>query len=84
MPEVVLLDQVVLRKYLAKVRVSGDTEFVVLLLLRQFKNEVGEQYHLTPLAAVTASRLNIKSWLEGLMQVRKEQNKNKLQLDLQE
>ncbi len=64
-----------MRKYLTKVKVSGDTEFMVVPLLGQFKNAVGEQYHLTPLAAVTTSSLNVKGWLECLEHVREEQCK---------
>ncbi len=74
-PEVFLVDLFGLRKYLTEVKVSGETEFVVIPLLGHFKNEVGEQYHLTPLAAVTTSGFNVKSWLECLVQVREEQHK---------
>jgi hypothetical protein len=36
----------------------------------RFKNELGKIYHLMPLAAKTKSGLEVKKWVERLVQVR--------------
>jgi len=45
-------------------------EYVMIPLLGRFKNEVGDQYHLTPLIAVTKSGLQVKVWVHRLIEVR--------------
>jgi hypothetical protein len=39
-----------------------EHKYVMVPLLGRFKNEIGEQYHLTPLAAETKSGLKLKLW----------------------
>jgi hypothetical protein len=44
-------------------------------LLGRFKNEIGEQYHLTPLAAMTKSGLHLQKWVQRLVDVRSQEKK---------
>jgi hypothetical protein len=44
-------------------------------LLGRFKGETGERYHLTPLASVTNSGLEIRYWVESLVEVREKQGR---------
>lgn len=41
---------------------------VVIALLGRFKNEVGEKYHLIPLAAETRSGLKVRLWVGRLLE----------------
>lgn len=50
-PEVFLVDLYGLCKYLEDGTGTVGVECVIIPLLGRFKNEIGEQYHLTPLAA---------------------------------
>jgi hypothetical protein len=43
---------------------------VIIPLLGRFKNEIGARYHLTPLAAVTASGINVHLWVSRLVALR--------------
>jgi hypothetical protein len=43
---------------------------VIIPLLGRFKNEIGSRYHLTPLAAVTASGINVLRWVSRLVALR--------------
>jgi hypothetical protein len=43
---------------------------VIIPLLGRFKNELGARYHLTPLAALTASGINVKLWVSHLVALR--------------
>jgi hypothetical protein len=61
-PEVFLVDLYGLSKYYKENPTYAGTEYVIVPLLGWFKNEVGEQYHLTPLAAITKSGLQAASW----------------------
>jgi hypothetical protein len=49
-------------KYLRSPEVEEGT--VIIPLLGRFKGESGERYHLTPLAATTLLRIQVKLWLE--------------------
>ncbi len=49
-----------LRKYLLEDLRSNGREYVNVPLLCRFKNELGDQYHLTPLVAETRSGLKVK------------------------
>jgi hypothetical protein len=68
-PEVLLTDLHGLRTYLATPRQSGELDYVVIPLLGRVKNEVGEAYHLTPLASKTESGLEIEKWVRRLVEV---------------
>ena len=43
---------------------------MVAPLLGRFKNEIGERYHLVLLALVTQSGIQMRYWLEKLVEVR--------------
>lgn len=43
---------------------------VIIPLLGRFKNEIGARYHLTLLAAVTASGINVHLWVSRLVALR--------------
>ncbi len=69
--EVFLVDLFGLKKY-AELRPSyGSKEYIIIPLLGRFKSELGIAYHLTPLAVQTNSGINIKLWVERLLEVRK-------------
>jgi hypothetical protein len=68
-PKVFLVDLHGLGKYYEELPSHNGQEYVVIPLLGHFKNEVGEQYHLTPLAAVTNSGLQVKTWVQHLIEV---------------
>lgn len=67
--DVFLVDLFSLTKYIEENLKCGENEYVILSLMRQFKNELRDQYHLTPLIAVTKSGLNVKLWVKGLLEV---------------
>jgi hypothetical protein len=69
-PEVFLVDLFGLRKYMQQQPKDVSVECVIVPLLGRFKGETGEKYHLTPLAAVTSSGLNVRLWLRRLIFVR--------------
>ena len=68
-----LLDLYGLRLYLDEGREPNSKPHVVVPLLGRFKNELGEQYHLILMAAVTGSGLSPRKWLEWLVQAREEE-----------
>lgn len=68
-PEVFLTDLHGLRKYLHEGRTT-PRDRVVIPLLGRFKGELNARYHLPPLAAVTNSGLEVKKWMERLVNVR--------------
>jgi len=72
-PEVFLVDLFGLRKYMQQHPRDVGVECVIVPLLGRFKGETGEKYHLTPLAAVTSSGLNVRLWLRRLIFVREVQ-----------
>jgi hypothetical protein len=68
-PEMFLVDLFGLLKYgKTDLRTSGGKDYVIVPLLGRFKYELGEQYHLTPLIAVTSSGLNIRLWLKRFLE----------------
>jgi hypothetical protein len=70
-PEMFLVDLFGLAKYASVDRYAEGQEFVIIPLLGGFKNELGEQYHLTPLAATTKLGLQVKTWVRRLVEVRR-------------
>jgi hypothetical protein len=69
-PELFAVDLHGLRKYLGEDLRSNGKEYIIVPLLGRFKNELGDQYHLTPLVAVTRSGLPVKQWVRRLVEVR--------------
>ena len=70
-PEVFLTELYRLIKYGSECLVAAAKEYVMIPLLGCFKNEVGDQYHLTPLVAMSKSGLQVKTWANRLIEVRK-------------
>jgi hypothetical protein len=68
--EVFTVDLHGLIKYGKDRLIAAGKEYVMIPLLGRFKNEVGDQYHLTPLIATTRSGLNIRLWVNHLIEVR--------------
>jgi len=65
--EVFLTDLFGLCKY-AKIQLEeGGIPYVIVPLLGRFKNEEGEMYHLTPLAAKTRSGIPVGVWVRTLV-----------------
>jgi hypothetical protein len=73
-PEVFLVDIAGLRSHLAAPIDPTLPPHVIVPLLGRFKNEVGAKYHLTPLAATTASGINVRLWVSRLVAVRVQDN----------
>jgi hypothetical protein len=73
-PEVFLVDLHGLMKYMKEEPKHGDKEYIIVPLLGRFKNELGEQYHLTPLIGETKSRLKLKLWVKRLIDIRTAEN----------
>jgi hypothetical protein len=46
---------------------AHKTPHVTIVLLGRFKSEIGERYHLLPLAATTKSGLEIRKWVGRLI-----------------
>jgi hypothetical protein len=63
------LDLPGLRKNLAELK-APEKNYVIIHLLGRFKGETGEKYHLTPLAAVISSGLQVHEWIKRLVFVR--------------
>jgi hypothetical protein len=72
-----LVDLYGLAKYGDESLVSDGIDYVIVPLLGHFKTELGEQYHLTPMVATTRSGIQIKSWIQRLLQVKKEAGVNR-------
>jgi hypothetical protein len=68
-PEVFLVDLHGLMKYMKDEPKYREKEYVIIPLLGRFKNELGEQYHLTPLIRETKSGLKLKLWVSRLIEV---------------
>jgi hypothetical protein len=66
--EVFLSDMYGTAKYLSMRDILANT--VIVPLLGRFKGETGERYHLTPLAAVTSSGIQVKSWISRLVEIK--------------
>jgi len=65
-----LVDLFGLHKYgRTDLKTAGGKDYVIVPLLGRFKNELGEQYHLTPLIAETASGLKIRLWIKRFLDV---------------
>ena len=58
--EVFIVDLEGLIKLNEQFKRKGRSDYVVIPLLGKFKGETGERYHITPLAAVTASGIQLK------------------------
>lgn len=69
--EVFQVDLHGLIKYAQEDLAVDGRPYVIIPLLGRFKNELGDQYHLTPLAATTKSGLEVKKWVDRLVEVRK-------------
>lgn len=69
--EVFLTDLQGLRKYI-KEDPERSRDHVIIPLLGRFKGELHERYHLAPLAATTDSGLEVRRWVERLVQFREE------------
>ena len=74
--EVLMVDLYGLKKYHEESPRAGSVDFVVIPLLGRFKNEIGTQYHLTPMAARTNSGLDVRGWIGRLLEVRESQGKH--------
>jgi hypothetical protein len=68
--EVFLVDLAGLRRFLREL--AGET-FVIIPLLGRYKGEQHSRYHLAPLAAQTDSGLQVRVWIQRLVQVRERQ-----------
>jgi len=66
--EVFLVDLFGVIKYLNSAEVEEGA--VIEPLLGRFKGETGERYHLTPLAAVTSSGIQVKLWLKRIVEIK--------------
>jgi hypothetical protein len=69
--EVFQVDLHGLLKYADEDLEADGKAYVLIPLLGRFKNELGDQYHLTPLAATTRSGLGVRKWVRRLVEVRK-------------
>ena len=49
---------------------AGTEDYVIIPLLGRYKGEDHERFHLTPLASVTDSGLQVQLWVERLIEVR--------------
>lgn len=65
--EVFLTDLFGLTKYADLSLEEDRVKYIIVPLLGRFKNEDGEKYHLTPLAYVTNSGINIGTWVKRLV-----------------
>ncbi len=68
--EVFLTDLAGLHRYATQPPDPSLPAHVIIPLLGRFKNEIGSRYHLTPLAAITASGINTALWVQRLLEVR--------------
>jgi len=67
-PEMFLVDLFGLHKYGREdLKTSGGKTYVIVPLLGRFKNELGDQYHLTPMVAESSSELKIRVWIRRLL-----------------
>lgn len=75
-PEVFLVDLFGLKKYFQENPTYGTNAYVIVPLTGRFKNEIGDQYHLTPLAAIKKSGLQVKLWIHCLLEVRAQEKRS--------
>jgi hypothetical protein len=75
-PEVFQVDLFGLMKYVEENPCYKEKEYVIIPLMGRFKNELGEMYHLTPLAATTKSGLEVKKWVKRLVEVRGQEKRS--------
>jgi hypothetical protein len=69
-PEMFLVGLFGLHKYgRTDLKTAGGKDYVIVPLLGRFKNELGEQYHLTPLIAETTSGLKVRLWIKRFLDV---------------
>jgi hypothetical protein len=73
--EVFLVDHFGLRKYYDMDLSHNGDMYVIVPLLGRFKSEIGLAYHLTPLAAESASGIKVKTWIKRLLEVRLLENR---------
>ncbi len=64
-----LIDLIGLKKYFQENPTYGTKAYVIVPLMGHFNNEIGDQYHLTPLAAITKASLQVKTWIQHLLEV---------------
>ena len=69
--EVFLVDLYGLLKYDALSATDPTMHYCMIPLLGQYKGETGDRYHLTPLAALTKSGLQLKLWVSRVCQHRR-------------
>lgn len=67
--EVFRTDLFGLGKYLAEI---SEKPFVIIPLLGKYKGEAHQRYHLTPMAAITGSGIQVRTWIKRLVQVQHE------------
>jgi hypothetical protein len=71
-----LLDLHGLRLYISEGKEHQVTRpHVIAPLLGRFKNEIGERYHLVLLAPVTQNGIQMRAWLERLINVRESEGR---------
>jgi len=73
-PVVFLTDLGGLHKYLRETIELGR-DHVIIPLLGRFKGELNSRYHLSPMAKITDSGINILRWVERLVEVREEEGR---------
>jgi hypothetical protein len=74
-PEVFLVDLHGLIKYCMELKDKGQSDHVIIPLLGRFKGEQNSRYHLAPLAAITNSGLQVKLWVERLVEMRRQEGR---------
>ena len=74
--EVFLVDLFGLLKYHALAQNDVSMNYCVVPLLGKYKGETGERYHLTPLAAITRSGLNLKLWVSRVCDHRRTERRS--------
>jgi hypothetical protein len=75
-PEVFLVDLYGLIKYTDENLAVDGKEYIIIPLLGRFKNELGDQYHLTPLIAVSKSGIKVKQWAQHLIECRRAEHRS--------
>ena len=75
--EIFLVEAEGIQKMIDKGRVESQSkhEHVVIPLLGRFKNEDGEKWHVMVSASVTDSKFQVRSWVEKLVDVLKEEGR---------
>jgi hypothetical protein len=73
--EVFLVDLNGLIKYGSELKEKGQSDHIIIPLLGRFKGEQNLRYHLAPLAAITNSGLQVKLWVERLLEMRRREGR---------